>query len=68
MNGEQELPLYGFLKKEKGFAGFNPEHPLTVMMESMLERTHTNFRNEPEIKWNIVTKHKIHVLRKLGWI
>lgn len=29
-------PLYAYLKSQKGFAGFDPEHPLTPMLESML--------------------------------
>lgn len=52
VNGEYALPLFGYLKQEKGFAGFNPEHPLTAIVESMLERTHPNYKNEPDIKWN----------------
>ncbi len=52
VNGEDALPLYNFLKEEKGFKGFNPEHPLTPFVESMLERSHPNYKNEPDIKWN----------------
>jgi len=52
VNGENELPLYGFLKQEKGFEGFNPEHPLTAIVESMLERNNPNYKNTPDIKWN----------------
>ena len=28
------------------------EHPLTPILESMLERLKPNFRIEPDIKWN----------------
>jgi len=52
VNGEKALPLFDYLKQEKGFAGFNPEHPLTALVESMLERTHPNYKKEPDIKWN----------------
>ena len=52
VNGEKALPLFDYLKQEKGFAGFNPEHPLTALVESMLERSHPNYKNEPDIKWN----------------
>lgn len=52
VNGENALPLFLFLQKEKAFEGFNPEHPLTPMMESMMERTNPNYKNEPDIKWN----------------
>lgn len=52
VNGKNELPLYSFLKKEKGFAGFDPEHPLTQTIEGMLAEANPNYKNEPDIKWN----------------
>ncbi len=52
VNGENALSLFKFLQNEKGFEGFNPEHPLTPIVESMVERNHPNYKNEPDIKWN----------------
>ena len=52
VNGENALPLFKFLQNEKGFEGFNPEHPLTAIVTSVVERTHPNYRNEADIKWN----------------
>ena len=52
VNGERALPLFDYLKQEKGFEGFNAEHPLAAIVESMLERNHPNYKNEPDIKWN----------------
>lgn len=52
VNGENALPLFKYLQSEKGFEGFNPEHPLTPLMESILERNHPNYKNEADIKWN----------------
>lgn len=52
VNGEDALPLYQYLKSEKGFAGFDSEHPLTPVLEGILEKANPNFRNEPDIKWN----------------
>ncbi len=52
MNGENENPLYTYLKSQKGFAGFDPEHPLTPMMESVLSRTVPNYLQSSDIKWN----------------
>lgn len=52
VNGENALPLFKYLQNEKGFAGFNPDHPLTAIMESMLERTHPDYANTSDIKWN----------------
>lgn len=52
VNGEGASPLFQYLVKEKSFKGFDKEHPLTVLLESMLERTNPDFRNQPDIKWN----------------
>jgi len=52
VNGETAHPLFLFLQKEKGFEGFHPEHPLTPMVESKLERLDPDYRNKPDIKWN----------------
>lgn len=52
VNGENALPLFQYLQKEKGFAGFAPEHPLTPILESMMERSNLNYKNEADIKWN----------------
>ena len=52
VNGENALPLFKYLQQEKGFEGFNQEHPLAAIVESMLERSHPNYKNEPDIKWN----------------
>ena len=52
VNGENALPLFKFLQNEKGFEGFNLEHPLTPIVESMVERNHPNYMNEADIKWN----------------
>lgn len=52
VNGEHALPLYQYLKSQKGFAGFDEEHPLAAIVESMLERTHPDYKETPDIKWN----------------
>lgn len=44
VNGEKAHLLYRFLKQQKGFVGFDQENPLTPMLESMLERTHSDYR------------------------
>ena len=44
--------LYKYLKEQKGFGGFDPNHPLTPLLESGLYRTQPDFRNTPDIKWN----------------
>ena len=52
VNGSNESPLYTYLKSQKGFAGFDPEHPLTPMLESSLERTDPDYKENSDIKWN----------------
>jgi len=52
VNGENEIPLYKFLKEQKGFEGFSAEHPLTTIVESMLERTHPDYKETSDVKWN----------------
>lgn len=52
VNGEHEIPLYTYLKAQKGFAGFDQEHPLTPMLESILERTNPDYAKSSDIKWN----------------
>ena len=32
--------------------GFDEEHPLATIVESMLERTHLDYKETPGIKWN----------------
>ena len=34
------------------FGGFDPNPPLTPLLESGLYRTQPDFRNTPDIKWN----------------
>ena len=52
VNGENAHPLFQFLQNKKGFAGFDPEHPLTVILESHLGSHNPNYKNEKDIKWN----------------
>ena len=52
VNGENASPLFTYLKSQKGFAGFDPGHPLTKVMEEMLEKTDPDYKNNSDIKWN----------------
>lgn len=52
VNGDQASPLFKYLKEQKGFEGFQPEHPLAAIIESMLERENPDFRQQSDIKWN----------------
>ena len=51
VNGEGELPLYTFLKSEKGFEGF-PEHELKGILVDMFNKVDPDWASKPDIKWN----------------
>lgn len=52
VKGEDAIPLYRYLVSQKGFAGFDPGHEKTPVLEERLARVNPNFKNEPDIKWN----------------
>lgn len=52
VNGENALPLFLYLQNEKGFEGFDEEHPLSAILKSKLSRSNPNYMNEKDIKWN----------------
>lgn len=52
VNGENEDPLYTFLKQEQPFVRLNPEHPSTPKLESIIGEKDPDFRNNSNIKWN----------------
>lgn len=52
VNGPNESPLYTYLKAQKGFAGFNPNHRLTPILEQRLSEADPDYASKPDIKWN----------------
>lgn len=52
VNGDNEHPLYTFLKKEKGFEGFNLEHPIGKILDEMLSKADPDYAKNADIKWN----------------
>ena len=52
VNGENEDPLFTFLKKEKGFEGFNLEHPIGKILDEMMTKADPDYASKPDIKWN----------------
>lgn len=51
VNGENELPLYTYLKGQKGFEGFG-KSPMAIAMSAMLKKIDKDYKNNPDIKWN----------------
>ena len=52
VNGENETELFAYLKAQKGFGGFAPEHPLSALLNDMLGKADPDFASKPDIKWN----------------
>lgn len=51
INGEGAIPLYGYLKSQKGFEGFG-KGPKALAMKTLLKTVDKDYKNNPEIKWN----------------
>ena len=51
VNGENAIPLYKYLKSQKGFDGFG-KGPKALAMKTMLKKIDKDYENNPEIKWN----------------
>ncbi|MBO4901048.1 MAG: glutathione peroxidase [Lachnospiraceae bacterium] len=51
INGENAIPLFTFLKSQKGFEGFG-KGPKAMAMSAMLKKIDKDYKNNPDIKWN----------------
>ena len=51
VNGETAIPLFKFLKSQKGFEGFG-RGPKELAMSALLSKIDKDYKNNPEIKWN----------------
>ena len=51
VNGENALPVFEFLKSQKGFEGFG-KGPAALAMSLMLKKIDKDYKNNPNIKWN----------------
>ena len=51
VNGANELPLYTYLKSQKGFEGFG-KGPTALIMSKMLRKNDKDYESKPDIKWN----------------
>ena len=52
VNGPDAEPLFLFLQEQKGFAGWNMEHPLAHILDDMLSKQHADYKSKADIKWN----------------
>ena len=51
VNGDNELPLYTYLKSQKGFQGFG-EHQYKALLEKKFAEMDPLWDKKPDIKWN----------------
>ena len=51
VNGNEALPLYTYLKSQKGFEGFG-EGKLAERMDEFIKKMDADYKNNPDIKWN----------------
>lgn len=51
VNGENELPLYKYLKSQKGFETFG-KGAKALAMAAMCKARDKNYKDNPDIKWN----------------
>ena len=51
VNGPDGLPLYTYLKAQKGFEGFGP-HPYKELLEGMFAKADPDWASKSDIKWN----------------
>ena len=50
VNGENQLPLFAYLKSQQGFKGFKGVKGMA--MSAMLKKIDKDYKNNPDIKWN----------------
>ena len=51
VNGDNQLPLYEYLKSQKGFEGFG-KGAKALAMSAMLKTIDKDYKKNPNIKWN----------------
>ncbi|MGX8688143.1 MAG: glutathione peroxidase [bacterium] len=51
VNGETAIPLFKYLKSQQAFKGFG-FGPAALAMSAMLKKIDSDYKNNPEIKWN----------------
>ena len=52
VNGPDADPLFKFLQEQKGFAGWDMEHPIAHILDDMLSKADPDYKEKSDIKWN----------------
>ena len=50
VNGENELPLFTFLKAQRGFKGFDLNHKIGALLNDMLLKVDPDYASKPDNK------------------
>ncbi len=65
--GPDADPLFKYLQEQKGFAGWDMNHPIAHILDDMLSKEDPQYKEKPDIKWNftkfLVDKRGIVVAR-----
>ena len=52
VNGDNQLPLYKWLKEEKGFVDFDMEHKIAPILVDIYDKQDPDWRMKSDIKWS----------------
>ena len=52
VTGPDADPLFKFLVEQKGFAGWDMDHPIAHILDDMLSKEDPDYNEKPSIKWN----------------
>ena len=52
VNGPDADPLFKYLQEQKGFAGWDMEHPIAHILDDMLSKEDPDYKEKADIKWN----------------
>lgn len=52
VNGENESPLFTYLKSKQGFGGFDKNHRIGALLDDMFSKADPDHASKPDIKWN----------------
>jgi len=52
VNGDNQSPLFAYLKAQQGFAGFDQTDQTGQYMAQMLRKRDADYDKKPDIKWN----------------
>jgi len=52
VNGENQSPLFAYLKQQKGFEGLDLNHPIGKILDEILTKANPDYKNSADIKWN----------------